>query len=195
VNPLERLRRLVSTDRQTAERLILGILTLLVAVVLGSSAARRRASTSRRFHEYQNALQTVTQFRVAYRPVSLDEEKRWRASVDSLMLGLPAGNRLAVIDSVTRIAESRGLRDVRVRFAAPDSTFIPSRGEGPGGAVSAGYTVTVNGGGSYADVLGMIGALPAFVSVIRADIATDLRGVRYHLVLAVYESSDGHRPG
>ena len=182
-------------DRGILERVTLSVLTMLVALVLGGAARRRLDPMQRQVRDLRNAMQTISVFQSSYRPLSPEQESRLAHVADSLDLGSPAGMRLPVAEAVTRVAELAGLRQVRVRFAAPDSAFIPPRGAGDAAHLTpAGYVVALDGDGAFADVVRALNTLPRFVSVVRLTATNERAAVHYHIVLAVYETADVHRP-
>ena len=103
-------------------------------------------------------------------------------------LGVPAEERLNLVDMLGHLAEALSLSSVRVRSVAPsDSAVIPSR-EVVGSTIRpASYAIAVEFVGRFADAQKFVSSLPPSVSVSRLSAARRDGGATYQLILSVYE--------
>ncbi|MFI5230226.1 MAG: hypothetical protein ACHQWU_14220 [Gemmatimonadales bacterium] len=186
------MRETVRANPAQIERTVVAAAALLVMLTLGVVAHRRLQPIEKQVAALRAASQTIVSFRESYRAPTRAEAARWTAGADSLGLSVDRGSRLPLAQSVARIAETAGLRDVRVRFATLDSVFVPPRVVGgTSGIAPAEYTVVVECHGRYGGLLEFVNGLPSSVAVVRLTAGTS-RGAdaHYHITLAVYEAAN-----
>lgn len=107
-------------------------------------------------------------------------------------LGVPAPERVSLMELVARLAEESTLSDVRVNFrTGVDSAFIPPRSIGADAINPAGYSVSVDFTGSFAGLVQFVSSLPPSVSVSWVGAARNGGHATYHVLLAVYELPNG----
>jgi hypothetical protein len=154
----------------------------LKARAANASLASKRAA----WESTANQLATVQQqFRV---PTTTESAALIAESSRMGALGVPAGEKLNLIDMVGRLAEACGLSSVRVNSAVPgDSAFVADR-EVAGTAIKpATYALAVEFAGSFANAQKFVRSLPPSVALSRLTATRRESGALYHLVLSVYE--------
>ena len=150
------------------------------------SAAVALAAKRASWEQTSNQLATVRQqFRV---PTSTEAAKLVAESSQMGALGVSESDRLALVESVGRLAEACALTGVRVNIlAAPDSAYVAERSIAGQVIQPARYALAVEFGGSFANAVKFVSSLPLSVSVARMS-ASQRSGVRtYLLILSVYE--------
>lgn len=182
-------------DRVQLERAMIALAVIGVAGFLAFTAHKRAAPILAQLAELTSASRKVSSFASGFRPLSAADENRLLLAADTITVAMPPGARLVVGQTLAADAEQTGLRDVRVLFAKVDSTFIPPRGNGPGAPKTADYLVSLEGHGTYAQLLDLLNRLPPGVSVVRLGASATATDTRYRLTLAVYETTNGHHAG
>lgn len=177
-------------------QLAAGAAALVIAVgsvLLGMQARDARAATDLELRRLESTARRLTEWRAAYvapsdseRSALLVETPRVRA------LGFPAAQRFAVIEAMATLAESAGLTSVQVNAAPPDSGFVPPRtAVGDAQIAVAPYVVVVDVAGSFDSLLRFVSNVPPAVSPQNLIVSRGDAGVRYRIVLSVYEVSGG----
>lgn len=182
-------------DRAQLERTMIALAVIGVAGFLAFTARKRAAPILAQVSQLRAASQQVSSFASGYRPLSAADENRLLLTADTVTVAMPQGARLVVGQLIAADAEQVGLRDVRVLFAKVDSTFVPPRGNGPGAPKTADYLVSLEGHGTYAQLLDLLNRLPPGVSVVRLGAVLMKSDTQYRLTLAVYETTNGDHSG
>jgi hypothetical protein len=197
---LDHLRESARANPAHIERTAIAAVALAVMLGLGVMAHRRLQPIQKQAAALRSANETVARFRRAYRAPTSAESARWEAGTESLGLSVDRGSRLPLAQTIARLGETAGLRDVRVRFSTVDSLYVPARAAGGNAGISpAEYTVVVDCRGSFAALLDLVNGLPSSVSVVlltsgaARETESSLRGngdTHYHITLAVYEAAN-----
>jgi hypothetical protein len=188
--------KLLRRDRPAVERVMIALLSLVVAAVLGVMARRRDRPLRQELVGLHASAQKIEDFRAAYRPTPDSALDRATRAVDSLNVGILAGARLPLAQAVAQVAETAGLAGVRVRFGTPDSLFIPPRTAGDAAKVEpATYTIVLGGQGSFAALLTLLNSLPPSVAVVRIGAENSKSAAQFRITLAVYEVPDVNQRG
>lgn len=103
-------------------------------------------------------------------------------------LGVPADEKLNLVDMLGHLAEAFSLSSVRVTvISRSDSAVVPAR-QVVGSAIKpASYAIAVEFVGRFADAQKFVSSLPPSVSLSRFNAARRDSGALYHLILSVYE--------
>lgn len=189
------LRLLFMRYRVQSEALGVAAFAVIVSLVLGMSARRQGAPLAVERDRLRAAQREVTSFRSAFKPAAPGEEAVRFA--DTLAVGVAHESRISLAQRIAQQAEHGGLRDVRVRFAAPDTSSRPPSPELFSGSVAlAPYTLVVEGDGSLSTVLSLVKGLPPAVALQRVTANRSPTGVvRYTVVLAVFETAEQSQDG
>ena len=103
-------------------------------------------------------------------------------------LGVPAAEKLNLVDMLGRLAEACSLRSVRVNSVAPsDSTYVPDRKVGGRRINPADYALAVEFAGGFADAQKFVSSLPPSVSLSRMSATRREGSTQYQLILSVYQ--------
>ena len=103
-------------------------------------------------------------------------------------LGVQPEERQLFADALLAMARNDSLTGVRVTvIPRPDQLFVPARRVGGESIQSAGYALSVEFTGRFADARKFVNSLPPSVSIWRLDANRVDGGARYQLVLSVYE--------
>lgn len=178
--------------------------TRLAAAVLGTAllawtgleASRRGNARRAEVTRAEALLSDFARLRQQYRPAVAAESISWRRTWGALQsLGVAGDERLALTRSVSRAAESAGLRDVRVLIGPSDTTGLEGRLSSGGiERKPATFSLVIEGRGGMRPVIAFIGALPPSVAVTQVSLARhDERG-QNRISLAVYELSYPNGP-
>jgi len=165
------------------------LIGLSLWVGLRARAATAALSARRMTWEVSaNELATVQQqFRA---PTATESAALISESNRMSALGVPAEEKLNLVDMIGRLAEACALEAVRVNvIAAPDSVFVPERQVFGNAVKPAGYAVAVEFAGSFANAQKFVSNLPPSVTVSRLSGARQRAGAAYQLILSVYESN------
>src|ERR1043165_7093708 len=155
----------------------------LVRAGMGASTASWRRAAD----QFETARQ---QFHV---PTSSESADLLRESANLGALGVPASERINLMELVSRLADAAALRNVRVNFrpGGGDSVYLPPRVIGTTSINAAAYSVSVEFTGSFVGLVKFVSSLPPSVSVSRMGAARRSGGASYHLLLGVYEVTIG----
>ena len=183
-------RAWVATHRVQSPALGLAAVGLGAFVALGLHARKQGEPLRTELAALQSAQAEVSTFRTAFSSSSPEHDLRIAQLVDSLSFAVPREQRVALARQIAAEAEAVGLADVRVRFATPDSAAAPERPallRSP--VATADYSIAIECHGGLASVLSLVNRLPTSVAVQRI-VGTDVNGrSRFHLALAVFETS------
>jgi hypothetical protein len=190
------LKRAFSTHQLPFSIAAIAVAAALIFAVLGVKARRAAAPFGKQLIELQGAAASIADFKRGFVPPDPREQLRWNASPEELALGISHGHRLSLAQLITASAEGFHLRDIRVRFSPPDSAIAAkARLAADGSPVPlAGYTLSVEFSGGFADALTFVNSLPATVVLERFRVLRSAGGSHVSLVLAVYESADAKQP-
>lgn len=147
-----------------------------------ASLATKRAA----WEQTANQLATVRQqFRV---PSSTESAALIVESSRMGALGVPASEKLTLVESIGRLAEACALRQVRANAVAKwDSAYVVERQMGATSLQPADYAVAVEFAGGFADALKFVNSLPLSVSLSRMTAGRRGEATVYQLILSVYQ--------
>jgi hypothetical protein len=174
---------------------IVSAAVLFLSVKVGMGARTRVAETERRIQSVQQDSARAAQLRQTFVPADSAEEALW-ASIDrqTTALGIEPRERIGLAASIYSLADSLGLRDVRVSFPGLDSSATIE--ERPSFSTvafrMATYAVAVSAEGPFADVVRLVAALPPSVTPYRFSADRGAPRGRYRLLLAVFEREGGN---
>jgi hypothetical protein len=168
---------------------------LIVAIGTSVSIRRKLAPLAKREAVLSDGKESLTRFRSSFVTVTAAESASWRQTADSAEIAMPKGSRLSLAQTVVKNAEDAGLHGVRVSFTQHDSAFVAPRSRGieSNDIAPADYAIAVEGVGSFAQALSFVQALPPSVSVVRFSGLRDKPETRFHIMIAVYETSRGNQ--
>jgi hypothetical protein len=183
------LSRWVKASPNQVLAIAVGILVLALAGWTGVRARTvAKALTARRVAWEGTASQLATvrqQFRV---PTSTESAALVAESSRMGTLGVPRGDKLTLIDWVGRLAEACALAGVRVSSVArSDSAWVGPREVAGAVITPAGYALSVEFAGSFANAQKFVSSLPPSVSLSRLTAARRNGATVYQLILSVYE--------
>jgi hypothetical protein len=189
------LRALIAGYRVQSEAVGIAVLAIVISLVLGTSARRQGTPLRMERDRLHAAQREVTTFRAAFKPTVPGEEAA--RLPDTLAVGVLRDSRISLAQRIAQQAERGGLRDVRVKFAAADTTSPPPAPQMFGTSISlAPYTLVVEGDGGFATALSLIKQLPPAVALQRMSVNRLVDGaVHYTLVLAVFETAEQSQHG
>jgi hypothetical protein len=84
------------------------------------------------------------------------------------------------------------LEQPRVSFGGADTSVAPRVMAGAD-AAPGNYTISIEAGGGFAQLLTFVNALPVSVSVAHLDATRDGAHARFHVTLAVYENTHANQ--
>jgi hypothetical protein len=188
--------RLATWRREHPNQLPMVALTLLVLggslwVGVRSKATATQLATKR--PEWQRTADHLATARQQFRVPTSSESAALSAESGRMgALGVPPGDRVALMELVSQIADAAALTDVHVNFrAGVDSAFIPPRSIAGAVVNPAAYSIVVDFSGSFAGVVQFVSNLPPSVSVSRLGAARRGDRAAYHILLSVYELPNG----
>jgi hypothetical protein len=173
-------------------QLLAVVVALLVVGLSGWIGTRARATakslgmTRQAWESTAAQLATVQQqFRL---PTSRESAELVAEANRMSALGVPAEEKLGLVDMLGHLAEALALSAVRVSVVSvPDSAVIPAR-QVVGSAIKpASYAIAVEFVGRFADAQKFVSSLPPSVSLSRFSASRRDGGALYRLVLSVYE--------
>lgn len=174
---------------------LLAVVTLMSSVWIGMQSRKARQQLETTLTSWKQASQQLATVRQQFRlPSSTESAAILRESAALGSLGVPAGERVSLIELVSRLAEASDLRDLRVAFQPPvpaDSGFLAPRSIGTKSIDQAGYAISLDFTGSFSGLMQFVSSLPPSLSVSRLGAARQGDHGTYHVLLAVYEFSNG----
>lgn len=195
---MAQLRATAARYRMHALLVVVSFVVLVGSVGVGLRARKRldpMRLTDGRLHQTEAE---IANFRAAFKPSTPDEEVRLVAA-DTLPVAVPHDMRMSLAGQLASGAQAAGLTNVRVRFAGADSAAAtPPLPEFVTRTVAVGdYTIAIDCGGSFAQVMSFVNHLPAATALqrITAARAPENSGVQYHLIFAVYEGGASSSAG
>ena len=187
-------RAWIKQHRMRSQCIGVAVIAIVTAGVLGFMARTRLVPVRSELAQLRAAEAEIERFRSAFRP-SQDIDARLVAP-NWAAVALPRDLRVTLAEQLADRAEALGLTEVRVRFAASDSTAAPTQPNLLGTSVSvADYTIALECRGDLAAVLSLVNHLPFAVAVQRLTATRAANGTQYHLVLAVFESAEATHRG
>jgi hypothetical protein len=196
-NALESLSRWRRESPNQVSAIVVGLFIATASIWVGLKARAASQAISKRSETWEQtggqlgALQQ--QFLV---PTSRESAALIAESAHLSALGVPAAERVSLMEYLSSLADGAALSDVRVNFkAGMDSSFIPSRVVGADVLSPATYVVTVDFNGSFAGLVQFVSSLPPSVTMSRLGAARNGGRTSYHIVLSVYELPNGNSGG
>lgn len=185
-------QRMAQWAKANPNQLIAAAVAALVIGISGwvglkARAASAELSTKRvAWEAAAGQLATVQQqFRI---PTSTESASLVAEASRMGALGVPADDKLGLVDLVGRLAEACNLGGVRVNsVAALDSVHVADRQVAGTTIRKADYALAVEFVGSFANAQKFVSNLPPSVSVSRLGAMRRDGGTMYQLVLSVYE--------
>ena len=187
---IAKLRGALSRHRRESTYVAVALGVAIVSITAGLAARKRIAAAEIQRNRLRSIENDVTTFRTSFRAASL-EERAFRLP-DSLSVAVVRDARFSIAQRLAQRAEQLGLTDVRVRFAAADSTEAPPTPELSTARIAvADYTLAVDCRGELSAFLSLVNQLPPSVALqqLGAERVPVGGGVDYHLTLAVFESA------
>ena len=190
------LQSLSARYRVHAECVGVACLALLVFVTMGT-AARRKLGPARADRAKAAEVEAeIVNFRAAFRQSSPNGNAANAALPDSIAVVVPRDGRVSLAERLAARAERVGLSDVRVRFAAPDTSAAPAKPTLFSATVAvADYAISVDCAGSFAAVLSLVNDLPPSVALQRITAVREKAGSHFRLTLAVFEAAQATQHG
>ena len=186
---LPKIRSLAIRHRRESIAAAVALGVAIVSVAAGVAARKRIATAEIQRNRLRSIANDVTTFKTSFREASLDE-RAFRLP-DSLAVAVSRDARFSIAQRLAQRAEQLGLTDVRVRFAAADTTEPPTPELSSTRIAVADYTLAVDCRGELTAFLSLVNQLPPSVAVqgLGAERVPVGGAVDYHLTLAVFESS------
>jgi hypothetical protein len=177
--------------------LALGFVVIAASIWVGLQAKSVAASLAQKGATWQQTASQLAALQQQFRvPSSFESAALITESARAGALGVPASDRVSLIEYLARLADASALSEVRVNFkAGMDSAFIPPRVIGADPISPAAYSVTVDFTGSFVGLVQFVSSLPPSVSVSRMGAARNGGHAAYHVVLSVYELPNGNNGG
>jgi hypothetical protein len=174
--------------RVQAECIAVALLAVVVFTSLGVAARRKLAPAQADLAAASAIAGEISGFRAAFKPSPAPDQLAVSLP-DSLAVSIPRDDRVSLVGNLASRAELVGLSGVRVSFAAPDSAAAPAQPELFATAVAiADYGVSIDCGGSFAQLLSFVNQLPPSVALQRITAVRDKAGSHFHVMLAVFEA-------
>jgi hypothetical protein len=170
-------------------RLLAGVIAIAILGWTGLRVMRRGAETRASLRTAESTLTSFADLRRRYTPAVAAESIAWRRTWLQLQsLGVAGDERLAMTQQVAQAAEAAGMRDVRVLIGGADTTDAEARlSTGDVERKVASFSLSVEGRGGMASVIGFLGRLPPSVSATQLSMARQAGETRHRISLAVYE--------
>jgi hypothetical protein len=179
------LKTMAQRHQAHAEAIGVALLATIVALALGISARRQAAPLNAERDRLRAASAELESFRSSFRATT-PEEDAFRLP-DSLSVGVSRDVRVTLAQLVAQRAEQSGLRDVRIRFAPPDSGAAPAAPDF-GGAHIADYSIALECHGGMSSLLSLIRHLPPSVALERISATRGGGTGDFVVTLAVFET-------
>jgi hypothetical protein len=161
------------------------------SLLLGRQASAKAAALDGDHRRLTNTVKLIGDWRSSFRAPTDSESRALLSEVPRAGdLGIPAGRRFVVLETMTQAAEDAGLRDIEVNVGDPDpdSAFVPPREKvGQTQLDLASYVVSIDFTGSFASLLKFVSNTPPSLVIRRLGVATGDDGVRYKVIFSVYE--------
>lgn len=170
-------------------RLIAAALAVGILGWAGIRAARVAAVRQTELRRAESTLQGFAELRRRYEPAVAAESIAWRRTWMELQdLGVLGDDRLEVTQTITRLAESAGLRDVKVLIGPSDTTGSEKRLSTEGIRQNpAPFSLLVECRGGLRSVIAFLGQLPPSVAATQLSLVRQDGRQRHRISLAVYE--------
>ena len=171
--------------------LSMGVAILIIGLSarVGLKARETAAQLSSRKSSWSNTASQLATVQQQFKVPSTTESAALIAESGQMgALGVPAAEKLNLVDMIGRLAEACSLGSVRVNTASrADSVFVPQRKLAGSQIKPADYALAVEFVGSFADAQKFVSSLPPSVSLLRMTATRQEGGTRYLLILSVYE--------
>lgn len=177
--------------------LALGVVVIAASTWVGLQARLAAAELGQKGAAWQQTAGQLAALQQQFRiPSSFESAALITESTRTGALGVPASDRVSLIEYLARLADASALSEVRVNLkAGMDSAFIPPRLIGVDPISPAAYSVTVDFTGSFVGLVQFVSSLPPSVAVSRLGAARNGGHTAYHVVLSVYELPNGNNGG
>jgi hypothetical protein len=177
--------------------LALGLVVIAASIWVGRQAKSVAATLAQKSAAWQQTATQLAALQQQFRiPSSFESASLITESARAGALGVPASDRVSLMEYLARLADASALSEVRVNFkAGMDSAFIPPRLIGADPISPATYSVTVDFTGSFVGLVQFVSSLPPSVAVSRLGAARNGGHTAYHVVLSVYELPNGNNGG
>ncbi|HTR79656.1 MAG TPA: hypothetical protein VMH39_16185 [Gemmatimonadaceae bacterium] len=194
--PMDRdaFNRWLRLNAQRVQVAAVAIVVLGASVWIGKQSRAHLAPLEKQISDLRAAANELARWRAGFRaPDAREATMLGDDSVAVRSVAVPTGSRMLVAQAVARQAEQAGLTGVRLSFVPPpDSATVPVRGRvGNIPITVAKYAVSLDCSGSFAAALAFVDHLPPTLAMSTLGVVTQTDGVRYHLVLSVYEVPNG----
>jgi hypothetical protein len=175
----------------------LGLFVLAASVWVGLQSRSASAGLAQKQAGWQQTASQLATLQQEFRlPTSFESAALIAESARMGALGVPAAERVSLMEYIASLADASALTEVHVNFkAGMDSAFIPPRSIGAEAINPAAYSLTLDFTGSFAGLVQFVSNLPPSVSVSRLGAARNGEHTAYHVVLSVYELPNGYNPG
>ena len=187
--PTTSLARLSGALSPAVTRLTAAVIGTLLLAWGGLQASSAGAARRAELRQAESVLDTFADWRRRFKPAAAAESIAWRRTMAEVQgLGVVGDERLTLARSLSRAAESAGLRDVRIEVLGPDTTGSAERLSTDGIIrQSAPFGLSVECRGSLQAVIGFLGELPLSVAPTRLTLLRQDGRSRHRIRLAVYE--------
>ncbi len=174
-----------------------GLFVLAASIWVGLQARSVAVGLSQKGASWQQTASQLAALQQQFRiPSSFESAALVTESARLSALGVPASERVSLMEYLAQLADASALSEVRVNFkAGMDSAFIPPRSIGTDPISPAAYSVTLDFTGSFVGLVQFVSSLPPSVSVSRLGAARNGGHTVYHVVLSVYELPNGNSGG
>jgi hypothetical protein len=172
---------------------LLGIVVALLVIGLSAWIGRKARATASSLTARRAAWETTaTQLSTVQQkfraPTSTESAVLIAEANRMSALGVPAEEKLNLVDMLGHLAEAFSLSSVRVTVVArPDSAVVPDRQIAGSSIQPAPYSIAVEFVGRFADAQKFVSSLPPSVSLSRLAATRRDGGALYQLILSVYE--------
>jgi len=155
----------------------------------GIRAARVGDARRAELKGVETTLATFADWRRRFEPAAVAESIGWRRTALALQdLGVVGDERLAITQTVGRIAEDAGLQSVRVTIGPADTTGTDERLSTEGvRRQPASFGLVVECRGTLQSVVNFVGQLPPSVAPTALSLVRQDGRARHKLTLAVFE--------
>jgi hypothetical protein len=178
--------------------LALGVAVFIATASLwvGYQARATTAELHKQRAQWQGAADQLATFEQQFRiPTSTESAALIVESERLGSLGVPQTERVSLMEFLVNIAEASSLTEVHVNFVTTDTAYVPPRAIGAESINRAPYAVTLDFTGSFASLVQFVHKLPPSVSLSRLGASRRGKQAVYHILLSVYELSNGDKAG
>jgi len=174
---------------------LLAVVSLVASAWIGIQSIKARQQLSATTSTWKRAAEDLATTRQQFRmPTGTESDAILRESAAIGSLGVPADDRVSLMELVSRLAEASDLRDIHVAFQQPvssDSGFVPPRTIGSKSIDQAAYSISLDFSGGFSGLMQFVSSLPPSLLVSRLGAARQGDRGSYHVLLVVYELHNG----